>query len=474
VKVPPTLRRFQLSDAFVRCVVGPVGSGKSSVCIIEILRRAAKQKPGPDGVRRTRWAIIRNTYGQLRDTTRKTFEEWVPHWLGTWNEQSFTWTGEWVDDEGPDAKPVHCEVLFRSLDRPEDVRKLLSLELTGAYINEAREVSQQAFEVLQQRVDRYPPHAKGGPTWAGIWLDTNPWHTGHWGYRLFTKRENLKPEEQHLFVLFEQPGGRTPEAENLENLKAGYYERLCAGKDADWIKSYVDGKYPSSDVGSILGPLVAALEGRGGLAEFKPPTDGVFTNWDLGVSDSTAIWFWRVNEHRVPDIIDHYEASGQPASHYFNEIERRGYKYVKHWLPHDARQRSWQTGVGVVDQFIARFGAGAVAIGPEMSLRDGIAASRWLLEQPIRIHPRCQAGIDALREYRYEFDEELRVFSTRPLHNWASHTADAFRGLALVVRHTDVITRKPPPPEELIAVINRRPTLDELWADAPAARPGRI
>ena len=462
---PKTLFRFVRSDAFVRCVVGPVGSGKSSVCCMEILRRAVEQRPGPDGIRRSRWAIIRNTYPQLRDTARKTFEEWIPAALGTWHEQSFTFHMRFGD--------VDAEVLFRSLDRPEDVRKLLSLELTGAYINEAREISQQVFDVLQTRVGRYPSKANGGASWFGIWMDTNPWHTGHWGYALFTKRKGLTPEMQADFALFEQPGGRTPEAENVENLPAGYYQRLVAGKDSLWIESYVDGKYPSSDVGSIWGPMVAALEARGGLAEFTHPSDGVFTTWDLGVSDSTAIWFWRVNENRVPDIIDHYEASGQPASHYFGVVEDRGYQYVKHWLPHDARQRSWQTGVGVVDQFIARFGMASVAIGPELSLRDGIAAARWLLEQPIRIHPRCEAGVDALREYRYEYDEDLRVYSTRPLHNWASHTADAFRYLALVVRHSDLLSRPgnvPKPPSRMVPVA---PTLDEVLAMQPKPS-GRI
>ena len=124
---PATLSRFLDSDAFVRCVIGPVGSGKSSVSVMEILIRAAAQAKGPDGKRRTRFAVIRNTYSQLRDTTRKTFEEWIPSELGTWNEQSFSFTIQKGD--------IDCEVLFRALDRPEDVKKLLSLELTGAYIN---------------------------------------------------------------------------------------------------------------------------------------------------------------------------------------------------------------------------------------------------------------------------------------------------------------------------------------------------
>jgi hypothetical protein len=435
--------------------------------------------------------VIRNTYGQLRDTTRKTFEEWVPPELGSFQEQAKTWVGKWSDGE----YQVETEILFRALDRPADVKKLLSLELTGAYINEAREIPKAILDVLDTRVGRYPSKANGGPSWFGIWMDTNPWTKQHWGYRLFTLRKDVPKEKQHLYELFEQPGGRTAQAENVENLPTGYYDRLIVGKDGEWVESYVDGEYPSNDQGSILGRLVEAVSLRGGLAEFWHPTDGVFTTWDLGVSDSTAIWFWRItDDDRTPaevelakagrpvprrprvDLIDHYEASGFGASHYFEVVDSKPYRYVKHWLPHDSRQRSWQTGVGTVELFAEHFGAGAVEIGPELSLRDGIGAARWLLEQPIRIHPRCDEhqGIEALREYRYEYDEDTKAYSTRPLHNWASHTADAFRYVACVAKESDLIMRPadpppPPPPARTLATF----TLDELWECRPQ-RNGRV
>ena len=117
-----------------------------------------------------------SVFSQLRDTTRKTFEQWVPAELGTWHEQSFTWSGRWSDGE----HIIECEVLFRALDRPQDVKKLLSLELTGAYINEVREIPKHVLDVLQTRVGRFPSRAQGGATWFGIWADTNPWHAnGH-------------------------------------------------------------------------------------------------------------------------------------------------------------------------------------------------------------------------------------------------------------------------------------------------------
>lgn len=427
---PSTLRRFQDSDAFVRCCVGPLGSGKSSACVLEIPLRASRQAPGPDGIRRTRFAVIRNTRPQLTDTTRKTFQQWLPDELGEWNETSFTFHMRFGD--------VDCEVLFRALDGPSDVRKVLSLDLTGAYVNEAREIAKEVVDGLQGRVGRYPSMADGGPTWFGIWLDTNPWHVGHWGYKLFSV------EKPSGFELFEQPSGLAANAENKENLPAGYYSRLIHGKDAEWVDEYIHSKYPSADKGSVYGDLLAKLESAGGGDDFEHPSDGVFATFDLGISDSTSIWWWRLTslkgERRV-DLIDWYEASGEGASHYFDVLRARPWTLLKIWLPHDARARTFQTGVSTVQLFEEEF-PGLVAIGPELGLEDGIRAGRWMLEKPMRIHPRCGAGLERLRSYRYVWDEERKVFSKKPLHNFASHTADGYRYIACEVHTSDVMTRK--------------------------------
>lgn len=438
--VAPTLRRFQRDDSFVRAIVGPFGSGKSTACVIELLRRAGQQKPGADGIRRTRFAVVRNTYSQLRDTTLKTFEQWAPPEIGHLEKQAFTWLGRWSDG----AHLVETEILFRALDRPEDVKKLLSLELTGAYVNEAREVPKAILDGLEGRVGRYPAQRDGGASWFGIWADTNPWHTGHWGFKLFSRD---KPQG---YALFEQPGGRSPNAENLENLPPGYYDRLCHGKDSEWIRSYVDGKYPSSDVGSIFGAWISGLEARGGLCGFEHPTDKVITAWDLGRADTTAIWFFRFNERRGLDVIDHYEASGRGLSHFFDVVDGKGFAYEQHFLPHDAKQKTLATEQSVWDQCVAHW-KDKVNLVPAMGVKDGIAAARWVLEQPTRIHSRCTefppalewSGVDALREYRFEWDEANKCFSVNPLHNWASHSADAFRYAALVAKYSERMTRPP-------------------------------
>lgn len=258
----PSIKNFALDNKFIRGLMGPFGSGKSSGCVIEIFRRAMEQKPGPDGVRRTRWAVIRNTYRQLQDTTIRTFHDWFPPQLmGTWKAQDH----EYIIDKIPN---VHCEVLFRALDRPDQVSNLLSLEVTGVWINEAREIPRAIFEAAQGRVGRYPGTKNEGCTWYGIIMDTNPPDTDSWWYKLFEESLHVNgeacdecgKEAYHVFnrntdhqqafckehtniALFKQPSGLAIKAENKKNLPDNYYVNLARGKSPEYIKVYIKGEY---------------------------------------------------------------------------------------------------------------------------------------------------------------------------------------------------------------------------------------
>ena len=476
---PPTIARFMECCAPVRALIGPFGSGKSSGCVMELFRRCVGQHPGTDMRRRTRWAIIRNTYPELRDTTRKTFENWIPRELGSWRKSDFEFHMSFRD--------VRADFLFRALDRPDHIQKLMSLELTGAWINEARETPRSVFEVLEGRVGRYPSVNQGGATWSGIILDTNPWAQNHWGYQLFSlgkilessgRVATLSPEHRAKYALFEQPGGRSPGAENIENLQPGYYDRIAIGKDSEWIESYVDGRYPSASEGSFWGRQVADLEARGGLRDFEVVPTGVHTSWDLGIDDSTAIWFWRIGPDRTIEVIDFYSESGQPISHYVDLLRSKGYGYARHWLPHDARARTMMTGATIEEELGREFGRANVAITPGLSLLDGIQSGRWLLEyRGLKVHTRCMEGIEAIRAYHKEWDNVAKVFGSRPVHDWSSHAADAWRYMSVVVRVVEKIARPKPGDDPNAGSILRNksgarpsiklpePTLDRLWND---------
>lgn len=226
----PVARSFMVDDSFFRGLMGPFGSGKSTACIIEVVRRASEQRKGPDGKRHSRWAIIRNTYPELKTTTIKSWHQWIPANLGRWI------------DQGPPSHHItegdlDLEVIFLALDKPDDITKLLSMELTGAWLNEAREIPKAVVDGLTGRVGRFPSVLMGGCSWSGIIADTNPPDSDHWWYRLAEEDKPLG------WRFFKQPGGLDPGAENVENLPTEYYKRQLAGKDPDWIKVYVGGEY---------------------------------------------------------------------------------------------------------------------------------------------------------------------------------------------------------------------------------------
>lgn len=256
---------FHQSDAFVRGLMGPVGSGKSSACCMEIFTRALQQKPSPDGVRRSRWAAIRNTYGELKSTTIKTWTDWFE------GMQTIRWDtpicSTIVLPDMGDGTSLQLEVLFLALDRPDDAGKLRSLELTGAWMNEASQLEKVVLEMCTQRVGRYPSlHLHGGPSWSGIIMDTNPPDDDSWWHEM---AEETHPEG---YEFFSQPGGlykvmdkkdpefgqykNNPLAENVKNLGGGYsyYHKQLAGKKDDYIKVFILGQYGSTMHGKPVYP----------------------------------------------------------------------------------------------------------------------------------------------------------------------------------------------------------------------------
>jgi len=214
----------------VKILVGPLGSGKTSAAVVEILRRANMQAPGPDGIRRVRVACIRNTFAELKSTTLKSWALWCPPQYG-----KLTLGGSPIVHH-IQAPGLDMEVLFVPLNDESDVRKLLSLELTFAWIDEAREVPKEVLDALTGRVGRYPSRLQGGCTWSGIFLTSNPSDTESWLYKVATN-----PPEG--WTVYRQPSGRSPQAENLENLPQHYYQRIAAGKDPEWCKVFLDGEF---------------------------------------------------------------------------------------------------------------------------------------------------------------------------------------------------------------------------------------
>jgi hypothetical protein len=291
-RATPTLARFHKADSFYRGVMGPVGSGKSTAMCMEIIRRAQEQKPNQDKIRKTRFAIVRNTYRELEDTTKKTWLDWFPEErFGKFNNQEMTHNMAFND--------VRCEVMFRALDRPKDIKKLLSLELTGAWVNEAKEIPKGIVDTLGDRVGRYPSMRDGGCTWSGVFMDTNPPDDDHWWYKW------AEGEQEGDYAFFKQPGGLievkignkshfevNPLAENVSNLPKDYYITRMAGKNGDHIRVYYCSQYGFVRDGMpVIHNYIDALHCA--CAEIRPVKGiPIRIGVDFGLTPAATFWQW--------------------------------------------------------------------------------------------------------------------------------------------------------------------------------------
>jgi hypothetical protein len=254
---PPTLASFMRSDAFGRLVAGPVGSGKTTACIIEILRRSLSQPKAGDGFRYSRWAIVRQTLKQLRDTVLKDAQAWLEG-LGEWKVSENTFHLSFSD--------VKSELVFIPLEDASDQARLLSMQLTGAWLSECIEMNFDILAPVSGRIGRYPSGNRGAPGWYGIIADTNmPQEMSAW-HKFMTQ----PPANWQVFI---QPGGMEPEAENLnwlqqteatarlpldhpDRLAQGrkYYERFLEmyGSGHPWVKRYVYAQYGDDPGGEAV------------------------------------------------------------------------------------------------------------------------------------------------------------------------------------------------------------------------------
>lgn len=169
----------------------------------------------------------------------------------------------------------------------------------------------------------------------------------------------------------------------------------------------------------------------------------VHTSWDLGFDDSTAIWFWQITFGEIR-LIDYYESNGHGVPHYTDLIKDKGYTYGRHWVPHDAANELMAAGGrSIVNQM---WDAGVKAsIIPATSQQNSIEATRMTLPRCWFDETKCAQGIEALRQYQFEFDEDKKTFKSKPRHDWASHGSDAFEIIAQVWRNPEGerVTPKP-------------------------------
>jgi phage terminase large subunit len=223
--------------------------------------------------------------------------------------------------------------------------------------------------------------------------------------RRFTK-EALEEERQNLIDIYGEDDGES-------SFQQEYY---CS--------------FDVAIVGSYFGRELAKAEAEGRITDVPHNPDlPVYTAWDIGRSDATAIWFAQQPIGGAVRVIDYYRNVGKDVTHYCQVVRERGYSYAEHIWPHDGARGDWSTGK-TRPQIAAEHKVSPRILNQEHDVTDGINVARRLLKRCWFDAEKCADGLEALRSYRKEWDDKNRTFKDKPLHDWASDPADAFRYLA--------------------------------------------
>jgi len=300
-------------------------SGKTTAIFMKLVYMAGLQERGPDGIRRTRAVIVRNTSTQLRDTTLKSWFTWFKdgqagHWGAT--EKNFILR----------FGDIECEVLFRPLDTPQDVARVLSLEVTFAIVDEFVEIPEAIIDALSARCGRYPSAVMGGVTNWGMWGSSNPSTEDNWWFdHLHNGGGIIQPGEGvslHRRVVFDernaryflQPSGFSDQAENVENLpgKRNYYINQAKNKSEAWVKQFLEAEWGYSVSGK---PVVGSFNSRVHLSKtplrYDPNLDLV-AGYDPGLGGSAMTFGQQDLEGRL-HVLGEITASGLGAGRFLNE-----------------------------------------------------------------------------------------------------------------------------------------------------------
>lgn len=251
-----------------------------------------------------------------------------------------------------------------------------------------------------------------------------------------------------------------------------------ASMSLDQYEQEFECSFEAAIMGAYYGKEMRVLTDAGRIT--KVEYDSMFpahTAWDLGYSDDTAIWWYQVVYGELR-ILDYHSSNGHQVSYYTDLIQSKqnefGYTYGTHYLPHDARAKTLASGgKSIIEQIASKIPLSSLKIVPSLSLQDGIQATRLALMRSWFDAEKCHEGIECLRQYQREYDEDKKVFRDKPRHDFTSHGADAFRMLAIAWREED---KKPLADNSIrgVTVGQNEVTLEELWRSTPTKTIGRI
>lgn len=432
---PPTVKKFILhytpGELFLDWIVGPVGSGKTTGIFFKLIYMAGLQAPSPiDGIRRTRCVVVRSTAPQLADTTIKSFNYWFKDGVaGKWHATTKNFVLRFGD--------IECEVMFRPLDTPDDVDRVLSLEVTFAIVDEFVQIPKPLIDALSARCGRYPPEIEGGATNWGMFGASNPGMETDWWYPYLEDKELLPEGENPTnWTYFKQPGGLSENAENLDNLpgKAEYYVNLAKGKAANWVKQFIDTLWGYSLAGKPVFPMFSKELHVAKKTLIPNPHLQLVAGYDPGMQCGLIIGQQDMNGRILiyDEIVLEDYATDRMISEKLKPLLRRkylGYDFLVVPDPASAGSSQSQQGASVLAVLKKHF---AVKVDTDNTIETRLAPAQYYMMRltgagpALQIDPSCVKLIRALGGgYKYTVlkgDNRREV----PDKNVHSHPADGF------------------------------------------------
>lgn len=386
--------------------------GKTVGVINDAIRAAltnTRQYPQP------RYAYVAPTYSQAKDVAWS----YLKHYSSPIPGLQVSESELWVDF------PTGARIRLYGADNYDRMR---GIYLDGVIIDEPAQIDPRAWPtVIRPTLSDY----NGWATFIGTPEGRN------WFYAIDRDEHGQDDQEWFRLTLKASETGILPEAEIASARKMLTPEQYAQEYECS---------FEAAVIGAYYGRLMAQAEADKRICGVPyDPAALVWTGWDLGIRDSTAIWFAQI-VGREPHVIDYYEASGVDLGHYVREINARGYAYGGHIVPHDAQAKELGTGKSRLEM-LESLGLKNIIVAPMHRVEDGINAVRAFIPRAWFDRIKCSRGIDALQLYRAEFDDKLQALKPRPVHDWASHAADAVRYLAMTIdQHAISGERKKPSP----------------------------
>ena len=448
------IKDYSPGELFYDWIVGPVGSGKTSGIFFKLIYMAKLQARGKDGYRRTRAVVVRNTAPQLKDTTLVSWNYWFKdEQAGHWDATNKNFTLRFDD--------VICEVLFRPLDTPQDIARVLSLEITFAIVDEFVKLPREIIDALSARVGRYPPKKDGGPTNWGMWGSSNPDTEDCWWFDYLVNNPGIRQfshgyyEEETTWrarcafqdveplnvKYFLQPSGFSKEAENLDNLVPGYYTQQAKGKSHAWCMQFIAAEWGFSMSGkAVISSFNASMHVASRPLLFNPLLPLV-AGVDPGLGMSAVVFMQTTLSGRL-NVLSECVQTGYGAMRLIKEVIKphlaRRYPNARVLIAPDpaANNRSNNDERTIVDSFKKEFGRESVRIETNNRLPLRVDAIEHFTTKNVEGFPALQ--IDA-REcpqlvrglkggWRWALDtkKEDNVKTEYPEDNPYTHPCDAF------------------------------------------------